>query len=470
VKGLGITLKSLKEAGPVDEASKKNLLDHVRHALRVSKDQRLDSIMVKLVRGKQDDVTRELVAAWALATERNELARLWLWRAYALNAARPYWIQLGMALEANDRDAIAGLLNERLQRLPYRDAVEGARRTGQIPLAEEHVFEKSVQNPDDQLLYKQLENMYGEHPSLIRNRFRISDQGGVVGQENSLTVSTMLTKRYSIFADMNELSLLSRNATVLAASPARDLSAHIGIIGQYDNLKLSIAAGERTALESFPYARFSANYGVSSRDTIALELTYGGKAEEGVPISLIGMKHEAALSATHSLDGHTTLQMRFAASRLLDQGGTLLGESRAYSADLSRSLTLDYPDYAVRIFGGYYEYGRKGVPFDKALAFVPEGAARDASFFVPESFLQAGLGTSFGMGYRDRYTKNWKPFGSAAVNWNSVSREGFRYELGIHGPLFGYDTLFFSASQERGSYGSTNVNSFFETGYTWLFN
>src|SRR6185369_2988008 len=209
VRGQDITLKHMKGAGPAAEASKKNLLDHVRHSLRISRDRRLDAIMERLARGRQDDVTREMVTAWALATERSELARLWLWRAYALNAVRPYWIQLGLALEANDRDAIAGLINERLQRLPYRDAVEGARRIGQIPLAEEHAFEKSVQNPDDQQLYKQIRDLYDKRQSFVRNRFRLSDLGGVTGQENVFTVSTRISPRHAIFAELGELSLLS---------------------------------------------------------------------------------------------------------------------------------------------------------------------------------------------------------------------------------------------------------------------
>jgi len=89
---------------------------------------------------------------------------------------------------------------------------------------------------------------------------------------------------------------------------------------------------------------------------------------------------------------------------------------------------------------------------------------------VPESFSQGGGGVSFGQTTRDSYTKEWRVFGSADFVWNSRTSAGWRYEVGVHGPLFGLDKLFFSISQDSGSYGFSDMNTTLGMGYRYYLN
>jgi len=89
---------------------------------------------------------------------------------------------------------------------------------------------------------------------------------------------------------------------------------------------------------------------------------------------------------------------------------------------------------------------------------------------VPESFAQFGAGGSFGLGFRERYSQSWKPFGSAEIFWRSHTEFGYRYELGLHGPVFGYDVLSLALLQESGAFNSSDLSTRVQLGYGYFLN
>ena len=86
---------------------------------------------------------------------------------------------------------------------------------------------------------------------------------------------------------------------------------------------------------------------------------------------------------------------------------------------------------------------------------------------MPKSFTQIGLGLNIGQLRRSAYSREWLPFGGFDLTWNSISGTGFRYELGLVGPVFGLDKLEGSFSQESGRFGNSDVNSRFDIRYLY---
>lgn len=453
-----------------DEEVKRLGQDYVRLAMRVEPGDALDALMHGIAGGRQDGTTRELVAAWALSTERNDFARLWYWREYAAMTKHPRWIELALAMEEYDRPRIGRLLSDDLQRLPYRDAIEAALRTGQRGLAEQLAFEWGAKNPDDHLLYEQTRELYGQHPSFARYRLDLSNRGGVGIGQHAVTVSQPATRHWTVLAEGKETNFTTFRSGVIGVLPEKEVSGKIGATYLMERGEASLFAGGRAALESFPFVTASADYRPSSRWRVALGLNYSDIADETAALRIGGVKDMASLSVAYQPVPRDSVTGRATAFAFRDQERETLGGGGSFEAEYGHIFTSAYPDWRGRLFGGYFHYTRNVLPQGALLSLIPAGAAQDAAFFVPDSFGQMGFGLSCGSASLSSYTRQWRPFGGSDVIWNSRSGMGWRYELGAHGPLLGLDKLRLGVSQDSGSYGLSEMNTVLEMEYQYYFN
>lgn len=470
MRGLRMLRAGTKGLESSSSARERSRADLARFLLQLQKGDGLDALMKNIMRDSADPETRELVAAWALSTERNDFARWWLVRKYAGNSGKPAWVELGLALEENDRDRMAGLLSEKPERLPYRDAVEAAQRTGSHPLSEEMAWQRSLTNPDDHLLYEQVRENGSRHPSFVAYALRLLDRSGIGGLENRFDMSLPLTRRYSLFAGASHTINSSLKNGVLASYPSVDTRVNLGVSALYEKGKGDVTLGWRSALDDVATFSATASYRLCSRLDIEGELGYSVPAEESVPLIIGGVRDLGALRLIFTPTVRDTVQVGFSRVLLRDQSRNLLGSGFTYTLDLSHRLTFSYPDFSVRAFTGYYDYSNERPPRGAILSLIPPDAVGDSSFFVPDSYYQIGLGAEFGQAYREVYSQNWKPFGSTSVFWRTDSEVGFDVGLGTHGPLFGYDSLWFQFAVSQGTASSEELSAIIEMGYKYFFN
>jgi tetratricopeptide (TPR) repeat protein len=455
------------EASPADLRGERIRLAGLM--LQLQKGALLDDLMARILADESDPQSRELVTAWALSTERSDLARWWLLRSYARGVGKPRWAQLGLAMEENDRTGMWELLESKPERLPYRDAVEAAARVGAPALGEELAWHQSTRNPDDHLLYNQLREISSGRSSYAKYGLRLLDRGGIGGIENSLSLSAPANQRFTVFTRLSHTANSTIRSGVLDNIPSGDLSATAGLSARFDRGSAAISAGWRFALEEMITLGATVSYRLSSRLEVGGELRYSSPADESVPLAIGGMKDLGGLLLTDRLTGRDTIQAGYSRSYLRDQSRRLLGVGNTYTLDVTHQLRFSYPDIIARGFTGYFDYERKGEPQGRALSLIPEGAPQDSSFFVPESFFQVGAGAGFGQGQRSGYARSWKPFGNLDVTWRSTSGVGFDMGLGMRGPLFGYDSLIFTLSISRGASDTSELSGVVEMGYCYYF-
>ncbi len=470
LRALRITRTRIKKGLGAGEEQKDLTRTFARLAMRIEPGDPVDRVVGNISQGALDDPLRELVAAWALSTERSDAARLWFWQKYAAMANRPRWIELSLALEINDTDTIERLLRDDLERLPYRDAIEASLRVGRRELSEQLAFDWAGTNPTDHLLYEQIREIFGSHPSFIRDRTTFSDRGGVGVAENTITLSMPVTRRWTFLAEGTQGVRGNLGSGAIGETPGIDVGVRMGIGYRMEKGESFLLVGGRSALESFPFVSGGLEYRPSSRWRILLGLRYSDYADETVPLRIGGTKDAAELSMEYRLTHRDILSGRVSVFAFHDQDRRRLGGGEAVELDYSYLFAFSYPDVRGRVFGGYSGYRRGGMPTGEILKLIPGGRAPDISFFVPESFGQAGLGFSFGQATRDAYSKEWRLFGAADFVWNSRASAGWRYEAGVHGPLFGLDKLYFSILQDSGSYGLSDMNTTLEIGYRYYLN
>lgn len=424
----------------------------------------------RIAAGKRDDFGNELIIGWAMATGQTDLARLWYWKKFARAAARPEWARLGLALEENDRTTMADLLDNKLEQLPYRDAIEASQRAGFIPLAQEHAWQRLQLNREDYLVDTQVRQLFGQRPGYLAVGLKLQDQSGVGWAESRIAVAQPITNRYSLKAEIVErqFSLLKNNA--LGSLPAYDVSANLTLTRQHDRGHLALAVGMRDGgLDSFVTATLEGSWQPWRDLQIGAGLELNARASETAALSVGGTRDRARLTVLGTLTPSDSFSLELATARFHDQARHYLGQGQSLDADLRHQFTRAWPDYGIRMFGGYTNYLADGTVSNKSASLVPLTVNPTASFFVPASFGHLGAGLYLGQTWKNNYTRDWKPFAEADIDWNSNSGIGFSYGAGLVGPLFGLDQLMLEVTQGSGQFGTSDLTTTFGVNYRYFY-
>lgn len=429
----------------------------------------LDALMRTLANGAgKDPASRDAVLAWLLATEKQDMGRLWFFRSYLKSSVKPVWGELNLALEQNDRPELARLLDGGLDRLPYKDALEAARRTGRHTLAETLGFDRFQQNNTDFLLDAQVRELFLRRRDTVDYSILFLDQSGVGLLENRLAGSARLSNRWTFLVETREVEFTSVKSDALAKRPSREAAGMVGLSRRHEGGSVTLMAGMTSGLYNQMNLEIKGDHQMSSRIAANMQLRIGGMSEDNIPMRIGGLKDEVIAGLSISLDPRFTLSIRGGASYLKDQARRPLGESGGLDMEIDHRVVTAWPDFGVKLFGGYHNYNRSGMPQGRTLSMVP-AEKNAADFFVPQSYGILGAGIFFGQDWKTAYTRDWKMFGELGASWNSVSKEGFRYELGVVGPLFGLDTMMFSLSQDSGAFGNSAITTKAEMKYRYRF-
>ena len=424
----------------------------------------------QIAEGEQDDFGNELILGWAMTTGQTDLARLWYWKKFARTVTRPEWARLGLALEENDRPAMAELLDSKLEQLPYRDAIEAAQRSGFIPLAQEQAWQRLQLNREDSLVDTQVRQLFGIRPGYLATGLKLQDQSGVGWAESRLELAQPVTGRYSLKAELTERQFSQLKSNALGALPDHDLSASLTLIRQHERGQLALTLGGRDGgLDSFVTASLAGNWQPWRDLQLGAGLELNGRASETAALSVGGSRDRLRLTALATLTPADSFFFELAAARFHDQGRHYLGQGQSADFDVRHLFTRAWPDYGVRLFGGYANYTADGTVSGRSATLVPATASPTAAFFVPAGFGHLGAGLFLGQAWKSSYSRDWKSFAEANFDWNSNSGAGFSYGAGLVGPVFGLDQLMFEVTQGSGQFGSSDLTTTIGVNYRYFY-
>lgn len=470
LRAIHLVRKRMKSDNVISADDKRTLqIDYARLAMLLVPGDNLDKVVQNVMSSPQDETSRQLIAAWALSCQRSDLARIWYWREYARMMQRPRWVELSLALEENDRPRIARLLEYDLERLPYRDAIDGAQRVGWTPLAETHAFERFQINDRDYLLDQQIRELYGARPGWFRYRNSLIDQSGVGFMDQQISLATPISNRFALRLEAGNTDIRARESDVIGFYPSSIQSAQVGLLMRHEQGKTELMAGMRDALSRHAMFSLLNDWKMDNRRELNLNLLIGAPATESLAMQIGGLKDEAGIILTNALSPRDALMLKLSGRRLQDQERRQLGEGASIETELTHRLLVNWPDTSLRLFGGYHYYAQTGIPAGKTLALIPSGTATDSSFYVPSTFYQTGMGVSVGQEARNSYIRDWRPFGAVDMIWNSSNGIGYHYELGLLGPVFGLDNLELAFGQDSGAFGRSDITTRFDLRYKYFF-
>jgi len=457
-------------AGMALDDERRSLLTRAQLLLHLQQGDELSGVVRRIAADPKHDFGTELVMGWAMATGQTDLARLWYWRHLVRAVQRPEWARLGLALEENDRTTMADLLDNKLEQLPYRDAVEAAQRAGWTPLAEEHAFNRLQLNRDDHLLDTQVRQLYGNRPGFLLASLQARDQAGVGWLESKLMVSQPLTSRYSLLAELTERQFSLLRSNVLGAVPSGAVDGTLTLTRRHEGGQLSLQLGGRDGgIAARPTAVVAGNWRIWHDLQLSGRLAYHERAEETAALAVGGARDRLQLIVAGNLTTSDTASLELSTVRFHDQGRQYLGQGQTVSLDLRHQITHAWPDYGLRMFGGYSAYQADGAVGDRISSLVPFGTEPTASFFVPKSYGYLGAGLFVGQAWKSAYTRDWKPFAEADFSWSSSSGTGFSYGLGMTGPVFGLDQLLLELTQGSGQFGINDLTTTIGIRYRYFY-
>jgi len=469
LRALHLVRKQMKSDQNLSVTERHTLLyRYATLAMRVEPGEGIDRQMHAIMHSPQDTVSRELVIAWALSSGRSDFGRMWYLKEFARMTQRPLWVELSFALEENDRPRIMGLLQKELQRLPYRDAVEGASRVGWFPVAETHAFERFQVNDRDHLLDQQLRILYGSRPGGFRYSMSLMDQDGVGFVEQHISHTFAVAPRYSLRVEVGNTDIRQLKNGILGEYVSSVQNAQLGLLMRHERGTAEFTAGVTDALSRYVSSSLQSDWRVNSRLTMDFALLMGTAGTEDVYMKIGGAKDEARFGLVAALSPRDTLFLRVSGRYLRDQERRELGRGSSFESELTHRLLSSWPDTTLRASGGYHYYDRTGTPAGKALLLIP-GAVANPSFYVPATFTQAGIGITVGQDGRTNYIRQWQPFASADASWTSTTGAGFHYGFGVVGPVFGLDKLELSFSQDSGSFGFSTLTTRADLLYRYYF-
>jgi hypothetical protein len=453
-----------------DDESRSRLLTQAQLLLHLAPGDALSKRIRLVASDKRDDFGKELVLGWAMTSGQTDLARLWYWRHFARTIQRPEWARLGLALEENDRSTMADLLDSKLEQLPYRDAVEAAQRTGSIPLAQEHAWQRLQLNREDSLLDTQVRQLFGERAGYAAADLKLQDQAGVGMVESRLAFAQPLTSRYSLLAELTERQFSQLKSDVVRNLPDHDIGGSLTLTRRHERGHLALSLGMRNGgLDSFVTGSLEGEWQPWRDLQLGARLELNARADETAALSVGGVRDRLRVTGTATLTPKDTVSLELAAARYYDQGRGYLGQGQSVGIDLRHQFTRAWPDYGIRLYGGYSGYQADGIVGTNIAGLVPAETDPTASFFVPQSFGHLGVGLFFGQTWKTSYTRDWKPFAEADIDWNSNSDFGFSYGLGLVGPVFGGDQLMFELTQRSGQFGISDLTTTIGISYRYFY-
>jgi len=289
--------------------------------------------------------------------------------------------------------------------------------------------------------------------------------------EYSLAGSARLWDGYAVglrgvFRDQRSL-----DPTQMVGVPGMDRRAELLLNYRDSQKNWLLGVGRRDGLESFTTARLTGNWNQEGRIQYTGTIGYNQPADESSQLRVGGMKDVAELGATWRLGLREFIGGRVQYNHFYGQDRTALGHGTVFDVEAGYRIRTQYPDYTVRIVGTRGIYSTNGGTLSPTLQRLlpPDDDEANPTFYMPQSFTQAGVLFGFGTDLIDDYTRKWRPFMEVGALYDTRAGHNFRGQLGVAGSVLGNDHLSLFVSHDTAARTTGTPLTQVGLRYRWLY-
>jgi hypothetical protein len=399
-------------------------------------------------------VAKSAVLAWAISGEHNELARAWLTRQYVRQMLQPADAVVALALASNDKDTLARVLDSRPGQLPVGTRINALDLTDRVGQAETLAFAASEGAPDNDSLHDTMaEILMRDRPSVGMDVMG-SFQTPLEYLQSSVAGGLKLTSRIGLQIEAIQRNQSTTDTSQLAWVPAHDREFNLSLLDTTADYGFSLTVGHRNALRSFGTGMLQGEFNRGGPLTARLKLGVNQFTNVSPAMQVGATKDVAQLSLSWNPKGPWFIQGAAEADRFHAQDRTYMGNGYNFTGTIGYRIRSDYPDWNIRLVGSRGIFSASNNTLSALRALLPSGVAPTAKAFMPDNFFQYGLMIGLGTGEADGYSHAWRPFVDVGYVHSTGEGWGPQVSLGLHGSLFGNDSLRIFYIHESGSSSS----------------
>ncbi len=396
---------------------------------------------------------QDLVGAWLLSEGRFDAAQRWLWQQHAARLAVPAYQELAVALAYNDKATLARLLDKadgpKASTLSPQDRLSALRALGRqdesASLGTEQALRRA-EGLDDEAQRALQEDLLATASSAgVRTRTR--QDAALTRQEIKTSTQLALSPKLKLTFDLSNSSNRTRDTNVIAAVPARDREARVGIdaITPWGDLKAQALVRDALARVNGLYLQLTTK--LNSQASLRMEAARNERSEESSAMALAGARDRLGvtlnLRASDRFDG----QVYLGSNRFRTQTGAALGNSLDAFVTGNLYLRRDYPDIRLQSQLRRSVMRATGQPDAPTALLVPGGTTPGVDFFLGPSSTAWSNSIGFGLAQSDplsSYSRAWRPWGEIGFETRQTlgtTQTQSLLRLGIKGSVRGRDQL-----------------------------
>lgn len=293
--------------------------------------------------------TRDVGLAWALSGEDFDLARAWLAREYTNRLLRPADAEIALALENNDRDKMAQLLDRRQGRMPIENEIEANERLGRAPQAQTLAWRAADGAPNNDAVHTTFTDTILRDRSNAGFDLFYSRQAPLSYLESSLIGSLNLTSRIGVTLEAIQRNQRTVDTSQLAWVPAHDRIFNFTVRDRTVDRDLAFTLGHRTELNSFFTGLVSAAFNRNSPLTTTFQVGYNQFTDIAPNTQVAATRDFGSMQMLWAGDGRWYGQANAEYDRFHAQDRTYLGRGWRFGGELGYKLRIDYPDLNIRL-------------------------------------------------------------------------------------------------------------------------
>jgi hypothetical protein len=374
---------------------------------------------------------REMYLDYLLKTDQHTKVHF-LWR--RLKYRLSPWMKLSQALDENDPYLMKETLKKYSKLLPIRDIVTAQREIGNIKKALNTAFRNLQKNRCDDKLYYQFEQLINEYESFVSISPKFLERSGYKEFNLEINDKTALIYRgINLWIHAVHTNPIEKDKGSLSKT-FKTNSINLTVEKLSDEGKIKLKLGKFNKDRPFTHVGFTLESHVINELTFKISGDVNGESSDTVYLYLGGkedrLKTLFSLSRTrYGLDLETGFK------RYRSQSNEVLGYGKELSLSFSYLLKSGYPDVSFRTFleiGRYRNTGNLG-NISSLMPYVGNP--------IPEDSNTLGIETSLGYSRVNSYSRDWKPFLTGSLLYNSKYGWGFNLSGGIGTHLFHEDML-----------------------------
>lgn len=357
---------------------------------------------------------------------------------------------LNIEISKVNKDGIKKTLKKYKDTLPYRDKVYAEDIVGRVNEALNTSYRNLKRSKEDYLAYKQFVDLYTKYSNRFKSQINYEYFEDISRFYLKYQLKKYLWLNSYLYIDNENYFTTSYKKSNYKKLPSIDSLLTIGIKKIFNSSDIIIKLGVRKSVELFPILSIDYNFKTNKYWDSTLSLGINQRAEES-NLSFYGAsKTNLKYSTTISINSKNVISGSTSINNYYSQDFKEIGNGYYFESRYLHKYRIGYPDFSnyIQLSGGFYnEKSNKTGSINKIL-ITPNTQV------LPDNFIEACIGSLFGINYIYSYKKQLRPFMDTNICYNTAYSIGYSLFSGLAGEMFDNDNLSFGVYIGKGFFAN----------------